>query len=518
MPISQEYPYLYNYYCKKYDKQKAGRVLANKPEKFLSRANEICKWKDSFDKGAFYELKKLDDSWVHSRYRESFLAYKSHAVIGSGFGFGIGYGILGSLIFTVAWFVICKIFKIDYDFQFMAYVAPVLLGLTLLTGAIMEIYNFIARRYCIKRQNEFPYASLYIQHCAQRVDVEDMLNMPNDELELLNIYYNSISNALQTQITKHKVQLYNKLNEFYESADYHDVVSKTEYYYSEGRRKYRKMLMPFTKIREHFDDPKGFKVLMALLSVNNDNTPPASNVDERYFDSAFFKANPKKKYNTLVEFLIILAVISTTALSFFSFKFPFVWHQQKQIAEEKFFQDSLVKYNQACALIDMNYKKKFQQPAYLVGISVKHRMLRNAGIGNEWQTYAEVNGRKLKRSEITLPVVVGDTLSLYSEITEIDPSSDDVGYENTNVILTSDDIEQGSTTALNVNVREHYGRGAGESADWESDFRVRKIKKLPHPPKSYKPVKEPYPPKPTENIKKDVSSGEVFKLTMKNLF
>ena len=173
MAASEEYQYLFKYYCKKFHKQKALSILAEKPVKFLSRANEILKWKDSFDKGNFYELKKLDDSWVHSRHRESLLAEKSQAVIGSGFGLGVGYAILGSIIFTVAWFVICKIFKINYDFQFMAYVAPVLLGLTLLTGTLMEIYNYIARKYCIKRQNKFPYASLYIQHCAQRVDVED---------------------------------------------------------------------------------------------------------------------------------------------------------------------------------------------------------------------------------------------------------------------------------------------------------------------------------------------------------
>lgn len=521
MSIAQEYRYLYKYYCKKYNERKAHEILADKPVKFLSRANEILKWKDSFDKGVFYEIKKVDNpSTNFNHWNITRLAEQSQAKLGSGFGWGLLWGLIISVLFTIAWLVVCFLFKINYEFNYMAYVAPILLGTSFFAGTLLEIYNFIARMCFVKRQKEFPYASLYIQHCNQRVKLSHILYIPKIDLELLDIYYQAISQALQQKITSDKELLYNKLDELRQSADYHNVVCKSIPYYNYyGKRLPNiKKLMPFSDIRENFDEPKGFKVLMALLDTNANNTSLNCKYVDGYFDSAFFKAKPKKKYRTYQELIMIITALAATALSFFCFKFPFVWHQQKPIAEERFFQDSMTRYNQTCALIDSNYEKKLQQPAYLIGVSVKHKMLRNGGIGNEWQTYAEVDGRKLKRSEITIPVVVGDTLNLYSQITEIDPSSDDVGYDYENIPLTLEQIEDGLSTTLNVNVRESYGPGAGQSADWESNFRVRKIQKLKHPPKSYKPVKEPYPTKPTEKIKQNVSSNEVLKLTLKNLF
>lgn len=521
MPLSEEYQYLYKYYCKKYGEQRAHKILAKKPEKFLSRANDICKWKKSFDEGIFYELKKLDDSSIHSKHRpKTMLADKSQTKLGSSFGLGIFWGIYLSGLFTLAWFIICYIFDIHYNFKYLSTIAPFLLGATLLASAFIEIYSVIARISFNIRQKEFPYACLYIQHCAQNVEVKEIVNIPKLDLELINIYYEAISHALKERITTHKEQLYNTLNEFCQSANYHNVVCKSipTYNYYGTRLSNNKKLMPFSEIREHFDDPKGFKVLMALLNPNhNEQSSSNCKCDDRYFDSAFFDVKLRKNYKTHKEILITITTIFTIFLSFFLFKFPFVWHQQKQIAGDKLYQDSLIRYKQACNLIDLNYKKKFQQPAYLIGVSVKHKMLRNGGIGNDWNTYAEANGRQLKRSEITIPIVVGESLTLSSKITEIDPSSDDVGSDYEDVPLTLEQIEDGTSIVLNVNVREHHGPGSGESADWESIFRIRKINKLKHLPKNYKPVKEPYPPKPSEEIKQEVKSKDVFMLTIKNI-
>ena len=523
MSLSIDYPYqykyIYEYYCKKYGKQKACNILADKSVKFLSRANDICKWKDSFDKGIFYEIKKLDDSTIHSKQRpKTKLADQSHTRLGSGFSMGLSWGITFSVIFTIAWFIICSIFNIHYDFQFIPYIVPYLIGATLLICAILEIYNFIARKRFNKLQKEFPYASLYIQHCAQNVEVKEIVNIPKTELELLNIYYEAISSALQKQINLHKELLFNKLNEFCQSANYHNVVSKSSHSYYYGRRLLsNKKLMPFSEIREHFDEPKGFDVLMALLNINSCVSSPACKYSDGYFDTAFFKTNPQNNYRANEASIITTAAIVAVVVSFFCFKFPFVWHQQKPIAQELFLQDSLAKYNQACALIDLNYSKKLQQPVYLVGVSVKHHMLRNGGIGNDWYEYAEVNGEEINYSEVTVPVVVGDTLKLYSEIVEEDPSSDDIGSNNENIPVTAEQIESGFNTTLTTNVYEHHGHGAGESATWESKFQIRKIKQLKNPPENYKPKKEPYPPKPSEKTKFDISSWDVFKLTMKNL-
>lgn len=522
MPLSQEYQYLYKYYCKKYGEQRALNILVEKPEKFLSRANDICMWKDSFDKGAFFELKKIDDSSVHYKHRpKTKFAEKSQAKKGSGCASVVFRVTIVSLICAIAFYTICFLFKINYNLKFLAYVAPILIGLTLLIGALREIYNFRARFCLNKRQKEFPYASLYIQHCAQNVEVKEIVNIPKLDLELINIYYEAISDALQKQITINKEQLYNKLNEFCQSADYHNVVCKSivRYSYRGKRLPNIKKLMPFSEIREHFDDPKGFRVLMALLNTNNDSNKisPNYNYDNRYFDSAYFNTNSSKGDKTYGEFFILLSILITIILSFFCFKFPFVWYQQKPIAEEKFLHDSLDKYNQACTLIDMDYKKKLLQPAYIVGISVEHELVSNGGIGNDWYIYDEVNGEKINSSEIKDTVLVGDILDLYSEITEEDPSSDDVGCKFESVPITLEQLENGTPATLNVNVRETHGRGAGKSANWQSNFYIRKIKKLKHLPKNYKPQKEPYPPKPNEKTKQKVSSWEVFKLTMKNL-
>ena len=87
MALSEEYPYLYKYYCKKYAKRVVLDKFANKPAKFLSRANEILKWKDSFDKVEFYEIKKIDNP-SYNYWNITRLARQSNAKMGSGFGYG----------------------------------------------------------------------------------------------------------------------------------------------------------------------------------------------------------------------------------------------------------------------------------------------------------------------------------------------------------------------------------------------------------------------------------------------
>ena len=520
MPLSQEYQYIYKYYCKKYGERKARKVLADKPVKFLSRANDICKWKDSFDKGDFYELKKLDDTSINTRYygSKTKFADRSRTNLGEGFGSGVSIGIVISFIFTIAWFFICSLFKINYSFHFLSSVAPFLIGATLLAGGVMETVNFIARMCLFKRQNEFPYASLYIEHCSKGARVESLLYIPKIELELIDIYYDVLSHALQDKITTHKDQLYNKLNDFCQSANYHDVVcrSRPSPSYYGSRRTYNKTLMPFSNIREHFDEPKGFEVLMALLNPNN-ITSTTYNYDVGYFDSAFFTTKPQKKDKVKNELLVAGGSLVAIILSFCLFKFPFVWHQQIPLVIERHFQEKMGKYNQACSLIESNYQKKLQQPVYLLGISVNHRLIYNGGIGNDWRRYAKVNGKGVGYSELTIPVIIGDELKFYSEMIEVDPSSDDVGLSQARVSVTQSLIESGFTTTLTTTVSETHGRGAGESAEWESSFHVRVIDKLDYQPEGYTPQKDPYPSKPVKESKDDINSWEVFKSTIKNI-
>lgn len=519
MPLSQEYPYIYKYYCKKYGERKARKVLADKPVKFLSRANDICKWKDSLDKGDFYELKKLDDTSIHSRYNRPMtkLADQSQADLGSGFGSGVSTVAIISVLFTVAWFAVCALFNINYDFHFLAYIAPFLFGAAFMVGGLLEIYNFIARKSLNKKQNEFPYASLYIQHCSQNVKDKDLLNIPIEDIELIDIYYDAVSHALQDKITTHKELLYSKLNDFCQSANYHNVVCKSNPSYYGRTKSYSKTLMPFSKIREHFDEPKGFEVLMALLNPNNNAASLTSNYDDGYFDSAFFNTKPQKKYKAQKEFFIVAAALAAVVLSFFFFKFPFVWHKQIPIVREQLFQNKMDKYNKACSLIDMNYNKKLQQPVYLLGVSVNHDLVYNGGIGNDWYEYAEVNGKEIGYSEITVPVIIGEKLKFSAEMVEEDPSSDDVGSSHASIPVKLEQINAGFSTTLTTTVRESHGRGAGQSAQWESTFYIRIIEKLEHRPDYYMPEKEPYPSKPVKDLKHEVSSWELFKSTIKNI-
>ena len=519
MPLSQEYQYLYKYYCKKYGEREAHKVLADKPVKFLSRANDICKWKDSFDKGDFYELKKLDDTSIHTRYNrpKTKLADQSQAKLGSGFASGVSTVAIISFLFTVAWFVVCTLFNINYDFHYLVYIAPFLFGAAFLAGGLLEIYNFIARKCLNKRQNEFPYASLYIQHCSQNVKVKDILNIPIEDIELIDLYYYAVSHALQDKITTHKELMYSKLNEFCQSANYHNVVCKSNPSYYGRSKSYSKTLMPFSKIREHFDEPKGFEVLMALLNPSTNGTVPICIYDDGYFDSAFFNTKPQKKYKARNELFIVVAALIAVVLSFLFFKFPFVWHQQIPIVREQLFQKSMDKYNQKCSLIDLDYKKKLQQPVYLLGVSVNHELVYNGGIGNDWSTYAEVNGKGIGYSEITVPVIIGETLKLYSEIIEEDPSSDDVGSSHVNIPVKLEQINAGFSKTLTTTVRESHGHGAGQSARWESTFYIRKIEKLEHRPEGYNPPKEPYPSKPVKDLEHEVNSWELFKSTIANI-
>ena len=89
-------------------------------------------------------------------------------------------------------------------------------------------------------------------------------------------------------------------------------------------------------------------------------------------------------------------------------------------------------------------------------------------VGNNWSEYFSINGEKIS-SGTTLEFVLGDTITIYSKITERDKSPD-VGSAKKDVEITQDYFDNGFTVTQKISVREDKGRYAGSKAQWTVVF------------------------------------------------
>lgn len=83
----------------------------------------------------------------------------------------------------------------------------------------------------------------------------------------------------------------------------------------------------------------------------------------------------------------------------------------------------------------------------------------DTNIGDEWSYDIQVNGEKAGGEYI---ISVGDTLSFYAEFTESDDNPD-VGKASTTYTVTEDDLINGFTVSMDLNVTENGGRNSGKS-------------------------------------------------------
>lgn len=90
-------------------------------------------------------------------------------------------------------------------------------------------------------------------------------------------------------------------------------------------------------------------------------------------------------------------------------------------------------------------------------------------VGNNWSRYYSIDGESVK-SEDTIPVTVGKSITVYSKITEKDKSPD-AGSANESVEITQEKLKNGFTVTQKVSVKEDKGRYSGNKAVWTVTFK-----------------------------------------------
>lgn len=96
----------------------------------------------------------------------------------------------------------------------------------------------------------------------------------------------------------------------------------------------------------------------------------------------------------------------------------------------------------------------------LMHLYVQHRQENDVHIGNEWSYSFQLNGEPAK-NEVAL--TVGDSLSLYAQLTE-DDKQPDVGEASLTHVVTEEDVANGFEEKLDVYVTENGGKNRGKTA------------------------------------------------------
>lgn len=104
-------------------------------------------------------------------------------------------------------------------------------------------------------------------------------------------------------------------------------------------------------------------------------------------------------------------------------------------------------------------------------ITINTDMISNNHVGNEWQVQTTYNGQNIKNGD-QITTNTNSSITIKATIVEND-SIRDVGTGS--VTLTSKD---GSSSTIQINVRENRGRYSGNVAVWELTCSIRLIKRV----------------------------------------
>ena len=96
----------------------------------------------------------------------------------------------------------------------------------------------------------------------------------------------------------------------------------------------------------------------------------------------------------------------------------------------------------------------------VMSLRVTHPRDDDNNIGDEWSYVTQINGENTTRDYV---LAVGDKLEFYAKITESDDNPD-VGEATTSHTVTEEDLVNGLTISVDVNVTENGGRNNGKSA------------------------------------------------------
>ena len=102
----------------------------------------------------------------------------------------------------------------------------------------------------------------------------------------------------------------------------------------------------------------------------------------------------------------------------------------------------------------------------VMNLRVTHPRDDDNNIGDEWSFVTQVNGERAGGEYV---ISVGDTLSFYAEFTESDDNPD-VGKASKTYTVTEDDLINGFTVSMDLNVTENGGRNSGKSAHFTVNY------------------------------------------------
>jgi len=102
----------------------------------------------------------------------------------------------------------------------------------------------------------------------------------------------------------------------------------------------------------------------------------------------------------------------------------------------------------------------------VMNLRVTHPRDDDNNIGDEWSYVTQVNGERAGGEYI---ISVGDKLSFYAEFTKSDDNPD-VGKASTTYTVTEDDLKNGFTVSMDLNVTENGGRNSGKRAHFTVNY------------------------------------------------
>jgi peptidoglycan hydrolase-like protein with peptidoglycan-binding domain len=103
-------------------------------------------------------------------------------------------------------------------------------------------------------------------------------------------------------------------------------------------------------------------------------------------------------------------------------------------------------------------------PTKKLTVTISSKLTSNNHVGNSWSKYFSINGVKISSGD-KLDIVLGESISVYSKITESD-SSPDVGSVKEDIEITQDFFDNGFSITQKVTVTEKKGQYSGNKAYW----------------------------------------------------
>jgi len=103
-------------------------------------------------------------------------------------------------------------------------------------------------------------------------------------------------------------------------------------------------------------------------------------------------------------------------------------------------------------------------PTQIMNLTISSKCSGFNHVGENWSRYYAIDGQSISSGDM-VEIVLGQSITIYSKVTERD-SSPDVGSAKEEIEITQDYFDNGFTITQTVSVREDKGRYSGNKAVW----------------------------------------------------